>query len=413
MYVKRVFLLLVVSLVGSALLVSFGIAVSRTLSFSDTRSFLASVFFTDSVTVAGLTSKYEHAGGLGTKKVRILIVPGHDNESWGTEFRGVREADMTAAVGEELFTLLSADPEFEPILLRSRQGYAPEFLEYFSKERGAVEAFVTGKKAIMNEMLRHGFLRRSENVIHNSAAADVAAKLYAVNRFANDRGVDIVLHLHFNDYPGRPYHRQGRYEGFAIYTPAAEYSNATASNAFAHSLFAQFSKFYAESSFPQENGGIVPDQDLIAVGAYNTLDPVGALIEYGYIYETKFLDKKIREAFLRELAFQTYVGVNRFFGNEKEAIRRYQTTFLPHTWRDPLSVGMYHNPAVLSLQAALFLEDLYPPRGATKRSCPLSGSFGPCTARSVAHFQEKYAIAPATGVAGERTIRKLNAMYGK
>ncbi len=408
---NRILFLLLVSLGGVAIAVGSVVFVSQEFSFADVRALAASVFFVDSVTADGLRQKYARAAR-GDSKVKILIVPGHDNGSWGTEFRGVREADMTAAVGEELARLLSADDEYEPVLVRTRQDYAKEFRDYFAEERTSVQAFVANKKQVMKDLIKAGRIHRATGVVHNTAPFDVVWKLYGVNRWANDHGADVVLHLHFNDYPGRTYHREGRYNGFSIYTPEKQFSNSRASRALAEAFFAQFSKFFAASNFPLEDSGIVPDQDLIAVGAYNTLDAAGLLIEYGYIYEERFKERAVREAFLKELALQTYIGLNNFFGSPKESLRRYQTTFLPYAWEAPLSQGVSAQPSVLSLQAALLFEAIYPPEG-DKRACPITGSFGPCTARAVSAFQEKYGIAPASGIAGAQTLAKLNELYSK
>lgn len=408
---NRLVFLLLVSVCGSAALVALVVFRSPTLSFVDVEQMFASVFFVDSITVDGLKAKYARAAR-GDGKIRILIVPGHDNDSWGTEFRGVREADMTAAVGEELSRLLSGDSQYEPILVRTRMDYAKEFRDYFREERVVAQAFVANKKQVMKDLIKAGMIHRAQGVAHNTAPFDVVWKLYGLNRWANENRADMVLHLHFNDYPGRPYHREGRYNGFSIYIPEKQFSNSKASRSVAESLFVQFSKFYAASNFPLEDSGIVPDQDLIAIGAYNTLDAVGMLIEYGYIYEERFKDAAIRDAFLKELALQTYIGLNTFFGNTKEVLRRYPTTFLPHTWSTPFSQGVSAHPSVLSLQTALLFEALYPPEG-NKRACPLTGSFGPCTTRAVALFQQKHGITPATGVAGELTLQKLNERYAR
>lgn len=408
---NRILFLLLISLCGTAVTVGIFVSVSRELSFGDVRELAASVFFVDSVTADGLKQKYTRAAR-GDRKVTILIVPGHDNGSWGTEFRGVREADMTAAVGEELARLLSSDTEYEPVLVRTRQDFVKEFRDYFQEERASVQAFVANKKQVMKDLVKAGMIHRAQGVVHNVAPFDVVWKLYGINRWANDNSADIVLHLHFNDYPGRPYHREGRYNGFSIYVPEKQFSNSKASRAVAESFFAQFSKFFSASNFPLEDSGIVPDQDLIAVGAYNTLDAAGMLIEYGYIYEERFKDAAIREAFLKELALQTYIGLNNFFGSPKEAVRRYPTSFLPFAWEAPLSQGVVAQPSVLSLQAALLFEAMYPPEK-DLRKCPLTGSFGPCTRRAVAQFQEKHGIAPASGVANAHTLAKLNELYSK
>lgn len=408
---KRAFLLLLFSICGSAIVVSLAVSSSRALSFGDVRALVASVFFVDSVTVDGLTAKYASASR-GGKKVKVLIVPGHDNDSWGTEFRGVREADMNAAVGEELARILSADSHFLPVLARTKDGHVKEFMDYFENEKVAVKAFAANRRQVMKDLMKASMVSREQEVVHNKASSDVVWKLYSFNKWANENNVDIVLHLHFNDYPGRGYGRQGRYDGFAFYVPEKQFSNSNASRAVADALLAQFSRFYAESNFPLENGGIVPDQDLIAVGAYNTLDPAGVLIEYGYIYEDRFRDETIRGEFLKEFALQTYQGLNRFFGSSAETSRRYPTTFLPYAFNASLSQGAAAHPSILSLQAALLFEEVYPPEG-DKRACPLTGIFGPCTARSVARFQDKYGIKPVTGVVGELTMRKLNEKYSR
>lgn len=396
---------------GTVVVTAFFVARSPLLSFSDVQSFFAGVFFAESVTPEGLKEIYRRAGR-GEDKVKVLIVPGHDDESWGTEFRGIREADMTVTVGEELMQRLSSDPLFEPTLVRTRGGYTEEFQTYFKEERKNVEAFLLEKKQTMRDLVRSGSVHLVGGVIHNSAPRDTALRLYSINKWANEHGVDIVLHLHFNDYPGRPYHRAGRYNGFSIYVPDSQFSNARASRAIATALFGQFGGFYAESNLPVEDSGIVEDQELIAIGSYNTLDSASVLIEYGYIYEQRFLDNTVREKALKELAFQTYRGLNRFFGKYGELFERYPTTLLPHTWQKPLTQGGGSDPSILSLQAALLFEELYPPEGKDKRDCPITGSFGPCTTLAVQSFQARYGL-PTSGTVGELTLQKLNEKYSK
>ncbi|MDO8593939.1 MAG: N-acetylmuramoyl-L-alanine amidase [bacterium] len=378
---------------------------------TDVRDMFASVFFVDSITVADLKERYARAMR-GGSRVRVLIVPGHDDRAWGTEFRGIREADMNAMVGEELSKFLSGDAAYEPILVRTSEGYVKEFQDYFDSEQKNVLEFLTEKKKIMRNLVRAGSVHTIDGVVHNSVPSEIAGRLYAINKWANEHAVDIVIHIHFNDYPGRPHTRPGRYNGFSLYVADPQFSNAKASKAVAGSLFEQLSKFYAESNLPVEDSGIVEDQELIAIGAYNTVDPASVLIEYGYIYEQQFLDSDIRAKVMRELAFQTYQGLNRFFGKYGELFQEYPTTLLPHAWERPLVQGSGANTEILSLQAALLLEDLYPPQGESKRDCPLTGSFGPCTARAVKLFQEKNGL-PTSGTVGELTLAKLNEKYGR
>lgn len=409
---KRVFLLFILSACGTIIVVAFCVARSPLLSFSDIRSMFAGVFFIESATPEGIKETYARALQ-GASKVRVLIVPGHDALSWGTEFRGVREADMTALLGEELTRFLSADSAYQPILIRARRGYATGFEEYLERERDTVREFIAGKKKVMSGLVQAGDVQTRTGIVHNRAPSDTAEKLYAVNMWANENKVDIVLHLHFNDYPGRRSAHPGRYDGFSLYVPDSQFSSARASLGIAESLFGQFSKFYAASNLPGEEEGIVRDQELIAVGAHNTIDSASVLIEYGYIYEQKFLDSEVREAAIKELAFQTYQGLNRFFGKGREPFKKYETTLLPHTWDKPIRQGVAEGLDVLSLQVALMLEGFYPPEGKSKRDCPLTGNFGPCTASAVAAFQKKHGITPVNGVVGPQTHQELNEKYAR
>lgn len=410
-FVKRVFLVLIFSVCGTVAVVALFVARSPLVSLSDIRTMVAGVFFAESTTPEALKTTYARAFQ-GGDKVRVLIVPGHDDESWGTEFRGVREADLTALLGEELTRFLSSTAAYQPLLVRGRRGYAAGFKEYLEKERNNVRAFVAERKKTMGELVRQGSVEKRTGVVHNKASSEAAEKLYAVNKWANEHDVDIVLHLHFNDYPGRPKGRPGRYDGFSLYIPESQFGNARASRAVAESMFEQFSVFYGASNLPLENGGMVEDQNLIAIGAHNTLDAASILIEYGYIYEERFLDIAVREAALKELAFQTYQGLQRFFRKENNASLPYETGLLPHAWKEPLRQGAAQSPDVLSLQTALLALGFYPPGGKSKRDCPLSGSFGPCTESAVKKFQEKYGLPVSGAVEGE-TLEKLNEKYSK
>src|SRR6266487_3714255 len=106
----------------------FFVSRSSFLSYDNLKNLLASIFFVDSITVGDLQLKYQSAG---QAKIKILIVPGHDNEYWGTEFKGVKEADLNLALAKELTALLAADPAFDVHLSRTENGYAPFLYDYF------------------------------------------------------------------------------------------------------------------------------------------------------------------------------------------------------------------------------------------------------------------------------------------
>ena len=125
--------------------------------------------------------------------------------------------------------------------------------------------------------------------------------------------MDIVLHLHFNDYPGRAYDLPGKYSGFAIYIPDDQLPNYRASSEIAQSIRQELKKNQTESNFLKEKDIIIEDQQLIAVGSNASRDGVSILLEYGYIYEPEFANKAERTRALQQLAKQTYAGVKNFF----------------------------------------------------------------------------------------------------
>lgn len=350
-----------------------------------------------------------------SRKPRILLVPGHDNEFWGTQFRGLKEAVMTLELGKRLLSLLIFDGEFEVIMSRDDEGYNSNLASYFSSEQSDILEFARGKKQIMNDLISDGKISpKTDGVYHNDAPSPVVVRLYGINKWANENNIDLVVHLHFNDYPRKNKNTAGRYSGFSIYVPERQYSNSRASKAVAEEVFKQLKVYYTESNMPKENVGVVEDQDLIAIGSFNTLDPAALLIEYGYIYEPQFLDPTIRNKIIEDLATQTYIGIRNFFGSSMPTLAgKYNTAFLPHTFQDVLAAGVKNNPSVLALQAALTLEGVFPPDDFDERACPLAGTYGACTKKSVADFQAKYNLDDGSGKLGWETIRKLNELYGE
>lgn len=348
-----------------------------------------------------------------TKKIKILIVPGHDDEYWGTEFRNTREADVVVAIGQQLYTLLSRDPRFEVIITRTQQGYTKTFSDYFTNNRQAITDFLNTKIAEAQQKIQTGQTKVVDGVAHNKAGPEVAIRLYGINKWANENDVDIALHLHINDHGGRRYNVVGDYDGMTIYVPESQYGNANLSKEIAWPLFEELNKIISTSTLPTEDAGVAEDQELIALGASHTLNQTASLlIEYGYIYEPQWLDVNIRELAAQDFGFRTYLGLYRFFGLRDQKTGKYRTPLLPYVWRKDLKQGLMYNPDVLMLQAALRSQGLYPGEGKENRDCPLSGNFGPCTKQAVIAFQKTQKL-PATGLVGPMTRTKLNQLFGK
>lgn len=374
------------------------------------KSYLGGIFFVASTSEERLKEKYADVGN-GNAPIKILIVPGHESSSVGAQFKNVKEADITAELGKYLAEFFSENERFEIILSRGKNGYSAEFSSYFEKERSAIQDFMKTYRLYMKTAVDGGLVNRNQIVEHNDASPNGAIKLYGINKWANENGVDLVIHIHFNDHSGRAANQPGKYSGFAIYVPEKQYSNSKASMAVAQKIFNRLSAYAAPSDMPQESSGIVEEQELIAVGSNNALNPAGVLIEYDYIYEPQFLHPETRQATLKELAFQTYSGIKDFFeGSAMDFSKIPETTLLPHQWKSDMGEGLIGNTDVLSLQALLAREGTYPPPGFTKNNCPIIGSFKKCTVAAVKKFQKNNDIEP-TGYVGPQTRKALNSSF--
>lgn len=256
----------------------------------------------------------------------------------------------------------------------------------------------------------------------NSVANNTSLRLYAINKWANENNVEIVFHIHFNDYRGRNLDQPGKYSGFSIYVPEYQLPNHQASSELAKSLKNQLEKYFAKSDLPAESSILIEDQELIAVGSNASRDGISVLTEYGYIYEPQFAKKGLRAIVLKEMAYQTYIGIKKNFDKNSSFINTRETNLLPYTWNKTLKKGMEGSEDVIRLQIALLKEGLYPPNSKTLEECPLSGAFKSCTFESIKKFQEKYAkdilskngkTEKTNGYAGPKTLAKLNEIYGK
>lgn len=380
----------------------------------DIFSYIAGPFFKENVTPESLTQKYKNG------VIKILIVPGHDNESFGAGFKNIRESDLNIRTAYHLFDFLSEDEKFAPFITRERDGsYKKWFSDYVASQETAIKDFRRQTKIAMNEALLKGEVKAMNNVFHNPAADNMSLNLYAVNKWANDSGADIVIHIHFNDYPGRRFNVAGEYSGFAIYVPESQLPNSRASIEIAKSIKKAMGEFFPGSNLPQEFDVVVEDLELIAVGSNASRDGASFLMEYGYIYETQHTQEDIIGLAVKEYAFQTYKGIKKYFDPEKDVSNKnHDTSLFPYRWSKSLNPGEKSGD-ILSLQAALLKEGHYPPNGRTLSDCPISGYYGDCTVLAVKSFQDNHkkeilepnGLSYATGVAGQATLGKLNSLY--
>lgn len=373
----------------------------------------AAAFFTETVTVHDLKKQYVRANR-GADKMKVLIVPGHEPNYGGTEFGALKERDAVLELAEFLKGYMGKNMRYEVVLSRDKNGWNPVLEDYFENNWNEIVAFKEQSKDEMVRLILEGKVKlHHDNAYHNNAPAAVAVRLFGINKWANENGVDVVLHLHFNDYARGNTGLPGEFSGFSIYIPEKQYSNSKTARAIAEPIFVLLANFFPVSNLPKESAGIVEEQELVAVGQSNTVDAPSLLIEYGYIYEPHFEHPYIRSLMLREMAYHTYMGLQDFFGGVNDTGHTKLTSLLPYEWKDVVWKDTQMDSAVLSFQAAMRFEGIYPPAGFKLNDCPISGNFGECTAAALASFQAKYGITNEPNYFGEKTKEKLNELYGQ
>ena len=250
------------------------------------------------------------------KPIRILIVPGHDNEVWGAEYGNLKEADMNLALATEIFNIFKKDKRFEVYITRDQNGYVKEFSDYFSKEKDNIIDFKNNaKKEALNKITNGDFITKT-TVPHNAVSASTSVKLYGINKWVNENNIDVVLHVHFDDNDrGSNKWKIGPYKGFTVYYPDIQMVNAKESTKLAGDIFLKLYGKYSTSTLPKEKGGFIADQKLIALGASGTLNKSvrAVLIEYGYIYQKILRNSTTRHQAYKNMASLTVKGITNYF----------------------------------------------------------------------------------------------------
>ncbi|MGB4076140.1 MAG: peptidoglycan-binding domain-containing protein [Minisyncoccia bacterium] len=357
--------------------------------------------FETTVTREDIQAQYVWAGQ-GGERVQVLVMPGHEPDFGGTELGGLKERDIMVLLGEKIASHLRTDPRIEVTIARTKETWHPKLGKYFEDEWWEIKDFVTQKKREMKRALRKGDVEeRTFEVGHNTAATDVALRLYGINKWASERGFDIVIHPHLNDNGGAQFH-----SGFAVYVPDREYGNADASRPLGEAIAYELNAYNASSTLPIENYAIVEDQSLIALGAFNTADFASVLIEYAYIYESKIKNSEARDAVLTDMAYQTYRGIMNYLG---APVTGSNTLALPRIWISSNLPLKTSDPQVYALQVALKKIGFYPPSGELLIGCPISGYMGECTKRALKAFQASQGFEQ-TGTIGPKTKAVLESI---
>ncbi len=367
-------------------------------------------------TVSGIQAAYDAASNPAQPRVRILVVAGHEPDYGGAEYRSeygtVRERDLTVELADSLAGLLRSDSRFMVFTTRTTDAWTPTFASYFNSQFQDIIAWRKAYKAETESMIQVGqFTETTPVVYHNKVPDGPAIRLFGIDKWADENNIDIVIHVHFNDYP-RTASEEGKYSGFAIYVPEKQYDNSSSTKVLAQAVFDRLKKYNPVSDMPQEKGGIIEDQDLIAIGPFNSVNAPSMLVEYSYIYEPQLVNPATQKAFIDELAYETYKGVGDFLDpGVKPAAAETDTLMLPHHWDTPLTGKNDDDRDVFALQTALIADGDYPPAGKTMNDCPRTGGFGGCTRASLQEFQDKYGISGEKGIAGPKTLERLNDLF--
>jgi N-acetylmuramoyl-L-alanine amidase len=249
------------------------------------------------------------------KKTKILIVPGHDSDDYGARFNDLKEEELNLELAENLFKLLSKEDSFEVFITRDKNGYKETFDEYFKQEE-KINNFIYENKIETKNKTNSGQFEPVNVVEHNLVGEDIALKLYGINKWSNENNIDLILHIHFNNYPRKDMKKTGKYNGFSIYIPSQNMIGYFESKIFAQKLRANLNNYFKESNLPVEKDIIIENSDLIAVGSNKTIkNSIPVLVEYGYIYEPLFYDKEKRNINLSKAAYQTYISIRDLFLN--------------------------------------------------------------------------------------------------
>lgn len=270
--------------------------------------------------IAELFSDYNGVSlGNNTTKVKIVIVPGHEPDFGGTEYRGLKERNLVVDLAGTLTHLLQGQPQYNVIQTRDGLDWSPIFKSYFANQWNAIAAWRAQSAQDFAQLTQTGAITTNVDLVsHNTAPADVALRLHGINKWSNENNVDIELHLHINDYPRTHTSKPGKYTGFVIYVPEKQFLNSTTTRALAEAIQKRLAEKFSQSNLPGESAGIAESQDLIAVGEYDSASAASLLIEYGYIYEKEFTDPTLREATLQTMAEQTYLGIQDFFATQNK-----------------------------------------------------------------------------------------------
>ncbi|MCU0653129.1 MAG: N-acetylmuramoyl-L-alanine amidase [Candidatus Pacebacteria bacterium] len=235
----------------------------------------------------------------------ILLIPGHDVDDGGACYKDYCERDLTAEVAAKIAIALGNDSRFKVTVARDGQEWNPILRDYFANEKQAIIDWKTEHQQESKALMDVGKIKYVPDMaFHSEATPEMSVKLYGMNKWADENGIDLVINLHFNDSMRPKSYVPGGYKGFTIFIPESQMKNHAVSKAAASSVFKELKSVEAP-----ELDNLLEDQSLIALGASGTLEAASMLVEYAYIYEKKLESEATREQALEEFAQMTAAGI--------------------------------------------------------------------------------------------------------
>jgi len=239
------------------------------------------------------------------KKIKVLIVPGHEPGFGGAWYRGLKEEDLTLSLAKKIQGILINNPQLDVVMLRDDNGWNYDISNYITTNKIQIEDWVN----------KHKNITQNTHIYNKQKLLHIPLTLYGTNKWADENNIDIILNIHFNSNP-KIIGQARYYKGFTIYTTGNKSSNSTSSKIFAADMMYELLKIENKSNAPKEDTGVVVDQDLIAVGSNNTLSVPSIIVEYAYIYENFMQATSTRNSFFEKAALSTATAIENYIANK-------------------------------------------------------------------------------------------------
>jgi len=98
-----------------------------------------------------------------SKKIRVLIVPGHEPDNGGTNYGNIYERTLVVGIGQDFQQFLGGNSRYQSFITRDTQVWNPTFATYFQDEWNQIISWEKTAKTswttstAMNQSARRNF----------------------------------------------------------------------------------------------------------------------------------------------------------------------------------------------------------------------------------------------------------------